>query len=718
MADGRADVAGDALFLFRKNPVTREARVDVHERGERAGEAAPDASAEPEIRGDADDPREAEIDDVVVIELEAGEGPAAEESAGELLGKRDAEPGEDAEEEDERDEREGDLADHVQPVPARAVRHFLAVGVAERLGERAAGADPAAVGAFAPAPDDERDDDESLHARNGEPPPERLGRGEVPEEERPGEDEAEGAPVLASVRGAGEGEKAVGDGAREAVIEEAIVPGVGEDEVGQEEKRDRLHGHERERLGGDVGRAAAADAPDAKDDDDRGVGDGVVEARLGGGDGERAEERGWIGGLRGDVAAEAVQPVRDVEGKPVIALERGLQRGAAFPQIDKRAEEEEGDETGPRARSPLAADGEAAAAEKIERSLAAEHGEDDVVRERFLGAVGGAEADGGGVEARDGGAEPELHGAGRRAALHIADERGAGALVGGLANLDGRVGVGGEGVELLDVAGLGPRELFFPVAQRDVRAARAERDGRLERAVAAADHKHVFAGVFLGVVEAVENLAEFLAGDAEFAVVAAAADGHDDPPRAGHVAVRAFEHQRFAVAREALDARGRDLDAGGAALRFHLGEQRFLYVGGEVQAAVELHVGGVGEDGFRLGKIGDGGEDLGGLEDGEVQAGTAGLDGRGDAGDAAADDGQIEGFWFPVSGFRFAEFGGDFTDGAGAGVGGKLQQRHAGEVADDADAGQVGAAVFVASGQFFHRASGPAGVEPMGVAGE
>ena len=51
MADARADVARDALFLLRKNPVAREARVDVHERRERTGEAAPDASAEPEVRG-------------------------------------------------------------------------------------------------------------------------------------------------------------------------------------------------------------------------------------------------------------------------------------------------------------------------------------------------------------------------------------------------------------------------------------------------------------------------------------------------------------------------------------------------------------------------------------------------------------------------------------------------------------------------------------------
>ena len=36
MTNAGADVAGDALFLFGKNPIAREARVDVHERGDGA----------------------------------------------------------------------------------------------------------------------------------------------------------------------------------------------------------------------------------------------------------------------------------------------------------------------------------------------------------------------------------------------------------------------------------------------------------------------------------------------------------------------------------------------------------------------------------------------------------------------------------------------------------------------------------------------------------
>ena len=76
MADAGADVAGDALFLFRKNPVAREARVDVHERGERAREAAPHAPAKPEIGGDSHDAGEPEIDQVGIVK----DGPAIEQA--------------------------------------------------------------------------------------------------------------------------------------------------------------------------------------------------------------------------------------------------------------------------------------------------------------------------------------------------------------------------------------------------------------------------------------------------------------------------------------------------------------------------------------------------------------------------------------------------------------------------------------------------------------
>src|SRR5205807_1551674 len=91
------------------------------------------------------------------------------------------------------------LARHVDAVPEGAVRHLLPLRVAERLRERAARADPAAVSALPPPPHDERDDDEGLDAADREPGGVRLVREDVPDHERPGEDQAERAPVLAAV---------------------------------------------------------------------------------------------------------------------------------------------------------------------------------------------------------------------------------------------------------------------------------------------------------------------------------------------------------------------------------------------------------------------------------------------------------------------------------------------------------------------------------------
>ena len=71
VADRRADVAGDALLLVGEDAEPREARVDVHERRERAGEAAPDAAGEPEVEAHADDAGEEDVDHVVVVQLDA-----------------------------------------------------------------------------------------------------------------------------------------------------------------------------------------------------------------------------------------------------------------------------------------------------------------------------------------------------------------------------------------------------------------------------------------------------------------------------------------------------------------------------------------------------------------------------------------------------------------------------------------------------------------------
>ena len=113
--------------------------------------------------------------------------------------------------------------------------------------------------------------------------------------------------------------------------------------------------------------------------------------------------------------------------------------------------------------------------------------------------------------------------------------------------------------------------------------AMAERDRALQRGVAASDDEHLLAGVVLGVVEAVEDLVELLAGHAERAVIAAAADGDDDAQRPHRLAAGQLHQQLAAPPLDALDVRAPALDAVGAALRLELVEQRLLDGGGELE---------------------------------------------------------------------------------------------------------------------------------------
>src|SRR5262245_41635405 len=163
VAHRRAHVAADALLLVGEDAETGEARVDVHERRQRAGEATPDAPGEPEVEADADDAGEEHVDDVVVVvDRVAVEGGVVDLADGVAERRLRPGPAHDARGEQGEAERQNHLTDQVYAIPAGAVRHFLALGVADGLGEGAAAADPAAVGAFAPATDDERDEHEGL----------------------------------------------------------------------------------------------------------------------------------------------------------------------------------------------------------------------------------------------------------------------------------------------------------------------------------------------------------------------------------------------------------------------------------------------------------------------------------------------------------------------------------------------------------------------------
>ena len=62
---------------------------------------------------------------------------------------REPEPADDSKEQQKNGRGKNDLTHHVQTIPARPVRHLVAMLIAQRLSHRAAGTDPAAVRAFA-----------------------------------------------------------------------------------------------------------------------------------------------------------------------------------------------------------------------------------------------------------------------------------------------------------------------------------------------------------------------------------------------------------------------------------------------------------------------------------------------------------------------------------------------------------------------------------------
>src|SRR5437588_11396943 len=67
VADRGADVAGNAFRFLRENPEAGEASVDMHEGRERTKERAPDAPAVFEVKADANDSAEEDIDQPFVV---------------------------------------------------------------------------------------------------------------------------------------------------------------------------------------------------------------------------------------------------------------------------------------------------------------------------------------------------------------------------------------------------------------------------------------------------------------------------------------------------------------------------------------------------------------------------------------------------------------------------------------------------------------------------
>ena len=210
-------------------------------------------------------------------------------------------------------------------------------------------------------------------------------------------------------------------------------------------------------------------------------------------------------------------------------------------------------------------------------------------------------------------------------------------------------------------------------------------------------------------METIVDLVQVLAGDVEPAEVAAAADRHDHAQRAKCATVFERDLQQAVAAAQRFDSTFAHLDVLGLFVK--LVEQILLDSGAKAHLAGGLEVGRVGVDRLALGEVGHGLKTAIGFEDGKTQASFRGFERRGHAADAGADDQQVEdlrGLCFPVG--REGGIGNDRAHGAGAGVGRKLEQRDAGQVADDVDAGQARAQVTAEFGQPLDVTGGPPGV--------
>ena len=189
-------------------------------------------------------------------------------------------PGDDARDQHDDAHCQDALSEHVPPVPAHPVQHLVAVAVPHRLCQGAAGTDPAAVRAFPPEVDDRRQDDEGLHETDHEPRREGLVSKDVPDEQWPGQDEAESAPVLTAVVVRHLREKSVGEALANSGVEAAVVAHPRQNDIRQQEQRYELEGGQARRLPFHVLGTASAHPPDSEDDDERAVDETVVETRL------------------------------------------------------------------------------------------------------------------------------------------------------------------------------------------------------------------------------------------------------------------------------------------------------------------------------------------------------------------------------------------------------------------------------------------------------
>jgi hypothetical protein len=255
----------------------------------------------------------------------------------------------------------------------------------------------------------------------------------------------------------------------------------------------------------------------------------------------------------------------------------------------------------------------------------------------------------------------------------------------------GQRAAGDGGVEGGLVVGLAAAEVGAAVDQGDGGVGlRGEREGGLDRAVAAADHRGLLAGVLGGVGELVDHVGQLGAGDSEPAGRAAPADREDDAVGGGG-------------ARGGLDVEAR---AGGPARRDRgdlgvLDDRQLGALDDVVEQREEGLLAGAAElDLAQAGEVERGGHHdlLAGvaldraaeralLVDGAAGAVEAGLQRRAEAGGAGADDGEVVDAVMASGGARGVEGGAGGLAALGEGV---VDQADAGDLAGDEQAGDGG----------------------------
>jgi hypothetical protein len=123
------------------------------------------------------------------------------------------------------------LAKHVEPIPFWAVGHFVPLCVTECFRQSTTGTNPTAICTLTPKPNYRGDDDEGLDKANDQPPPQGLVCENVPNEERPSEDESEGPPIF-TPSSVDQGKEIVGERLSESGVKEPVVTHPGKQDVG------------------------------------------------------------------------------------------------------------------------------------------------------------------------------------------------------------------------------------------------------------------------------------------------------------------------------------------------------------------------------------------------------------------------------------------------------------------------------------------------------